>query len=121
MIGHTTPWSIPLWRDHVDEILNPPTPNPPPLQEDDMDWRVAKTPNDGPWFIGNGKEALLVSDNGGDINVKESEFRMAKGAINARAIIIEDSTMKTIVTSWDNVGVISKTNVRDYVGENSRL
>ena len=104
----------------------PPPPTPTPEQEDeDMAWRVAKREN-GAYFIGDGKNSLWVSSDGGDIDTTESLLRMAPGAVNVVrqtwANATDDNAGPRMVTTWAQVkATMNDNNLKKYVGATKRF
>lgn len=128
-LGLTTAWNPNLWRGYVNELLQPPPPPPPPPPipdlEEDMTWRVAKQLHDGPWFIGDGKDAFTVGDNGHDINSAEAAIRMATGAVNVARFVVDSSATgagpKIVRTFAEVTRPIRRSLIRQYVGQHPSL
>jgi hypothetical protein len=103
-----------------------PMPPPTPTEEDeDMVWRVAKREN-GAYFIGDGKNALWVSDSGGDIDTAESLLRMAPGAVNVVRTTWDKATDanagKAMITGWAGIKTTMRdNNLKKYVGATKRF
>lgn len=96
-----------------------------------MAWRVAKLKLDdggtGTFYIGDGKTAYSVGDNGQEMSMDEARLRMqSPPAVNTIRITWDEANDSNCgpktVTEWGQVkGTMKANNIKKFVGSNKNL